>query len=281
VLGVSEEYVFSQVYLSSCSQIMIRSFPVPQIPDEFALAVPDNILDDAVSGLERVGSYWTFNGSIKRLAHPLSKAMYERCGSSMEPAWCGSGPENRCIHSMDSASFLKIFKSFDDFIELLTVIVTCVSNNSVSSIRSDSFVRTRNDARGDSWSYVDPLRVLPSLQSLWHFLLDNYFGPNKFSVVVAFVVIFTTIHPFSDSNGKTARILFNLLIFGDVCRAQRCYMPVKGFSILSQYGYELALANARLLGRWSIICRWHANMIVAIDEIMKNHRNGVAEYSKL
>lgn len=76
-------------------------------------------------------------------------------------------------------------------------------------------------------------------------------------VYVYVYVLLLNAHPFTDGNGRVARVLFNLLIN----QHENHYLPLYDFKFYSNGGYEIRLREAKIYDRWTGLLRYFKNCI--------------------
>lgn len=111
-------------------------------------------------------------------------------------------------------------------------------------ISSVSTVRDRND---NCVVYPSPDYILHQLSVIYnHWKRYRAIAPG-FAAVVAMAAL-TNLHPFTDGNGRVARIVFNWTLNQN--RAQPVYLPIYELSALSRCGYLVRLRQAQYHSKW-------------------------------
>lgn len=100
--------------------------------------------------------------------------------------------------------------SFDQFIEQVRRLHQEVDGGSTGEFRR-SAVQIKPDQSGFQILFPDHESVLEILGRLWLFINDNRDLPKLLIATILYVGIIHA-HPFSDGNGRTARLLFNLCL---------------------------------------------------------------------
>lgn len=215
-----------------------------------------------------------FKGALASLERPLSEIMLLKYGAPLITV------ERTALELPILEKYLANIKEIphlktSNFIELLESIATDANNESVR-IRNALNVITKPDHLGDYWQFLDWRHVETELIKLHSFLKSGYAKnlPSCFLAPV-FIGAFNCIHPFRDGNGRTGRIVFNGLIQIDIDEADRFYIPLKEFMGLSCHGFDLAMRESIIFGRWSTLVVYCCRVIA----IMKKRLDADSEFS--
>jgi hypothetical protein len=115
------------------------------------------------------------------------------------------------------------------------------------------FVKLSDDRAGNR-IYFPPVSAVPGqLEHLRSFVAGGGASPPLFTAVAAALLL--NCHPFTDGNGRTARLLFNHLLRRGGMPAN-VYLPLHEIGRRSHGGYEIALRIAELRGDWEPFLRW-------------------------
>jgi hypothetical protein len=68
---------------------------------------------------------------------------------------------------------------------------------------------------------------------------------------------------------RTGRILFNLILNRKVREEHKFYIPMKELMQLSGYGFELAMREANVTGRWTPLVAYCCRCILAANEVAR------------
>lgn len=118
----------------------------------------------------------------------------------------------------------------------------------------DGFVKLSDDRAGNQ-IYFPPVSAVPGqIEHLRSFIASGDAAPSLFVAAVAYALLLNC-HPFTDGNGRTARVLFNHLLRRGGMPAD-IYLPLHEIGQRSQGGYEIALRIAELRGDWEPFLRW-------------------------
>lgn len=213
-----------------------------------------------------------FRGALASLERPLSEFMLVKYGS---PSVTG---ERTTLELPIFESYLADIKRIphlksSTFIELLESIATDANKESVK-LRSELNVITKPDHLGDYWQFLDWRHVKSELIKLHSFLKFGYANnlPSCFLAPV-FIGAFNCIHPFRDGNGRTGRIVFNGLFQIHIDEANRFYIPMKEFMGLSSHGFDLAMRESILFGRWSTLIVYCCRVIIIMKKRLESDSN--------
>lgn len=115
-------------------------------------------------------------------------------------------------------------------------------------------VKLSDDLAGNQ-IYFPPVSMVPrQIEKLRLFIASRSGDPPLFNAAVACALLLNC-HPFTDGNGRTARVLFNHLLH---CGGMptHAYVPLYELARRSHGGYEIALRIAELRGDWAPFLRW-------------------------
>lgn len=126
-------------------------------------------------------------------------------------------------------------------------------------------IRLSGDKAGNR-VFFPPVAAVPAqLEKVRLLLADGAAGPPLFKAAVAYALLLNC-HPFSDGNGRTARVLFNhVLRQGGM--PKDVYLPLYEIGSQSRGGYEIALRTAELRGDWEPFLRYLLDAIQCCREI--------------
>lgn len=128
-----------------------------------------------------------------------------------------------------------------------TIISIARSAAGVDGLRREP-IGTTPDENGHYVIFPSEHVVEHRLQYLFATLQRQTAASRAFEAILALVWM-THCHPFIDGNGRTARILFNMLLQRNA-QIPRFYLPLYEMSSLSRRGYILCVREAELYGRW-------------------------------
>ena len=109
-------------------------------------------------------------------------------------------------------------------------------------------IRLADNDIGNQVFFPPPSAVPRQIETLRRFLLARDNGPAIFRASVAMALLLNC-HPFTDGNGRTARVLFNLALREGGMPATT-YLPFYEIGLRSDGGYQLALRQAEIRGEW-------------------------------
>lgn len=134
------------------------------------------------------------------------------------------------------------------------------------------FIKLADDQAGNQ-IYFPPVSAVPlQIERVRSLLAEPGDPPPLFTATVAYALLLNC-HPFTDGNGRTARVVFNHLLRragmpGDV------YLPLYEIARRSHGGYEIALRMAELRGDWTALLRWFLEALRCGRTIAANNRRG-------
>lgn len=120
------------------------------------------------------------------------------------------------------------------------------------------------DATGVSILLPPASAIGPILGDLELVLQKNAWPPVCRAAVAAALLL--NAHPFTDGNGRTARVLVNIIL-RDGGMPSSAFIPLYEFADRSCGGFEIALRRTEVLGDWGSIIAWLINVIDAYAEI--------------
>ncbi|HTD05221.1 Fic family protein [Undibacterium sp.] len=127
-------------------------------------------------------------------------------------------------------------------------------------------IGTSPDLQGARWRYAPPDRIVSGLFELCAYLKNQTSHSPVVKAVVSHVVI-ACLRPFSDGNGRTARVIFNALISGSG-QTDSLYIPCQRFCELSRHGYNIRSRLAHIHGEWNDIIVYFCKVIEAYYKTM-------------
>jgi Fic/DOC family len=109
-------------------------------------------------------------------------------------------------------------------------------------------IATEPDPAGRHVVFIRPEAIAGQLDQLDFFLQSSKHASPAFRAIVALVMI-TNCHPFSDGNGRAARIFCNTLL-DENTPLGRFYLPIREIAIFSRGGYIIRVRQAEIHGNW-------------------------------
>ena len=235
-----------------------RSFPMPRWPE---LAPGDrgvlSAIDAAGDSLASMAARLPDGGLTMALApgddhraelsHPLSSRFpaqsiaFARCDRSAGEWRVLRDHHERLRDTLDGDRSAA-------FIEAMIAVAAAVAG--ADGLRRHQ-MGTAPDDRGHYVLYPPESVVEHRLHRLFAALRSRRAGSRSFEGILALVWL-THCHPFVDGNGRTSRILFNMLLQRDRDRPAY-YLPLYEFARLSRRGYILRVRQAELFGDWSAL----------------------------
>lgn len=110
------------------------------------------------------------------------------------------------------------------------------------------------DAAGHQIKFPDAGEVPGRLEAIRRIMAGETGAPAIFEATLVLCLLVNG-HPFSDGNGRTARMLFNVMLRRGGMPAD-VYFPFYEIAARSRGGYVIALRHAELRGDWQPIMDW-------------------------
>lgn len=128
-------------------------------------------------------------------------------------------------------------------------------------------VKLADDKAGNQ-IYFPPVSAVPrQVERLRLLLAGPSEAPPLFTAAVAYLLLLNC-HPFTDGNGRTARVLFNHVLHRGGMPGH-VYLPLHEIARRSHGGYEIALRLAELRGDWAPFLRWLLKLLACYRVIGK------------
>jgi len=201
-----------------------------------------------------------FSGPLKKLEHRLSNARVRATGPRRTYRLDSAMQERACASNLGPHFGHQLMGSFEEFKSGLARAATGMLGEE-NPIRDGFNVFTVRGDDGVSWMFSDYLNLDDQLAWLHDFLRERIHIDPPIFVAAAFMGLFLTAHPFRDGNGRTSRLLFNVVLREAFRHRDIPYIPLKNFMDLSRHGFEIRLHQAQVLGRWSPLVRWCCDAI--------------------
>lgn len=135
---------------------------------------------------------------------------------------------------------------YDTFCDFLRKIHNVVTPGSPTSFRTHA-VYSAKDSLGHRIAYPSAPLIHPQLRRIHAYVNSHMANARGLAAVVTMTAIMNT-HPFSDGNGRVARIIFNYIM--NHGRSNTIYLPIYEISAFSQCGYLLYLRQAQFHAQW-------------------------------
>jgi hypothetical protein len=152
----------------------------------------------------------------------------------------------------------------DLFLELLRRIHHAVKGGE-SGFRTKSVI-IRPDSSGSVTIFPPWQLCAPLLLALASFVAQNFSRAPGLCATVAFAGVIHA-HPFRDGNGRTARVLFNLLMRR--ASGTEHFVPLSKFTALSRGGFVIKLRRALYGGEWQPLVAFYADALALSHELQK------------
>jgi hypothetical protein len=132
-------------------------------------------------------------------------------------------------------------------------------------------VRTTADPSGRFVQFPPAEIVEMRLAQLGMALRRNRGESPAFDAVIGLVCL-THCHPFPDGNGRTGRVLFNVLLQRR-SRAPSLYLPLFELAKLSRGGYIVRVRQAELRGEWTPLFRFVLAAVQLWTEVLRDGKD--------
>jgi len=160
---------------------------------------------------------------------------------------------------------LRLAAAAPEGIDLSTPAAFRASLERINALATDGAGRWRTDwaglmpdLEGHRINFPPASAILGQLEAVRTMMRDRE-APALFNAV-AVLCLFVNGHPFTDGNGRCARILFNALLRARGM-ADDVYFPFYELAARSRGGYVIALRCAELRGDWRPIMNWAVEAI--------------------
>ncbi len=144
----------------------------------------------------------------------------------------------------------------DNFIEEVLAISASVKEMTTGGFRK-SGVRLAGDKAGWAWQFPGPKGIALCLTNLHAILHQRVFSNAIVEATVAYVIL-NWMHPFSDGNGRTSRVVFNGVLRRHGM-ASGHYLPIKEINYLAHGGHEVRLRYTVATGDWKELLEYFVN----------------------
>jgi len=156
-----------------------------------------------------------------------------------------------------------------EFIEELLTLSALVRGLSNIPFRSGG-IRLAGDRAGWFWEFPDHKGIGKCLEELHKVLFLRSLGNALIEATVAYGIL-NWLHPFTDGNGRTSRMLFNAVLRrGGFSTCQ--YIPIKEINYLAYGGHEVRLRYTVATGDWTELLEYFVNMATLYEVLL--HRKG-------
>lgn len=193
-------------------------------------------------------------GELSALDHRLSKYVSDEMSKNDN---CDSNSEFNALVNYSSI-FLKSLNSNAEFAELVCGIGSSIKGRSLR-IR-DKDIRSVPDKNGDYTVFSAVDNVAENLENIRIFIKQNLRDAPLLTAIIA-NVMFTHCHPLADGNGRTARVLFNLILN----RSHENFFPLTEICHLARSGYILSVREAFFYSEWDAIINFFCLSLILLN----------------
>jgi hypothetical protein len=200
--------------------------------------------------------------ALRRLRHELSPH-----ASSRQVLLAAAGDLDRKvlveagIAAECSERFRCLFNGGGEALALFCCELNALATGNDAGVRTRE-VRTVPDKYGHYWMYPPSATIVAELEGLFAMLNQTRSQPLLFRCVALFVS-FLCLHPFLDGNGRTARMLFNLLLVSE--RETGPYLPLNKIFALADMGFELRMRYTCLTGDWNPVMAFFVDAMAFLN----------------
>lgn len=238
-------------------------FPLPVCSTQ-PIQVRSNV-DRIEEGLERLricAPYLLHGQALSEAAgaaeHPLAKAALERYGPANHRAGTASLEQSAaarvCQETLNSLA-----KGNVEGLVGALLIAARLSGCPSAKVRVESS-RLKTDRDGHVIGFPPSFNIQSRLNELVSYY-GNKSEPTSFRAIVM-QAAWLNLHPFTDGNGRSSRVLVNLL-FWNVGVGKGRFLPLHDMRITYSYSYEIALRSVEIHGSWLALTEFYASLIEA------------------
>jgi Fic/DOC family len=128
-------------------------------------------------------------------------------------------------------------------------------------------IYTSTDNFGRCWEFPNHTHILSVLKKLHDCLYLNQLESHLVEATVAYGVL-NWLHPFNDGNGRTSRVIFNVLL-SRIKLGGELYLPIKDINHLARGGHEVRLRYTVLTGDWKELLEYFADVVTTWRMILQ------------
>lgn len=132
------------------------------------------------------------------------------------------------------------------------------------------FVKLSDDQAGNQIYFPAVSAVPRQIERVQALLAAPGNAPPLFTAAIAYVMLLNC-HPFTDGNGRTARVVFNHLL-RRAGMPSDVYLPLNEIARRSDGGYEIALRMAEVRGEWAPFLHWLLDAIACCHALTADRR---------
>jgi len=207
-------------------------------------------------------------GALQRLSHTLSVHARQRRGDNLKFKMAEAERKHGLEKTAYEYWYDSLWQSFHEpsperFLALIPHVGSQL--DPIASKFRRSAIGTLPDKAGSRRIFPGSCFVQDGLISLWHFVREYINYPSVVSASVMHYGI-CVLHPFSDGNGRLARILFNVLIYRG---NSRNYIPLRQIFNASDFGYEIRLHEMDDTQCWEKLIWFFHDLLLSYDRIYR------------
>ncbi|QEH95783.1 Fic family protein [Gluconobacter thailandicus] len=194
---------------------------------------------------------------IEKLLHRISdKAILAPNFSNMK----NSSLEEYHVCLKNKHQFLESTQSEDVFLKYIHKISNDISNTRIH-IRKREIIAIPNES-GDYIIYPSHTEIKNGIKLILYVIRNtNFFGPLLSANIILSSLL--QIHPLTDCNGRTSRIIFNIFIMIFINR--NVFIPLLEISKCSNNSFLFSIKEAQIFNEWSSINKF---INLSIQEVL-------------
>ncbi len=194
---------------------------------------------------------------IAPLRHRLGEMSVSRCRTTVQGIPWRSDLERRVLDQRSEALLQSLEQPVADaFISEILTISAQVKDMPLTTFRTNG-VRLAGDKGGWSWQFPDQRGITNCLTALHEVLRRRLFDNAIVEATVGYVIL-NWMHPFSDGNGRTSRVVFNAIL-RRAGMPRSHYLPIKEINYLASGGHEVRLRYTVATGDWQELLEYFVN----------------------
>lgn len=207
------------------------------------------------------------NAHIASLRHRLGDLSVARCQAA-DRGIPSRAEAERCALDQRCDALLRSLNqpTSDAFIAELLTLSALVKGLPNAPFRKGG-IRLAGDTAGWFWQFPDPQGIGHCLKKLHSVLFRRSLGSAMVEATVAYGIL-NWMHPFSDGNGRTSRMVFNAIL-RRAGVTKNHYLPVKEINYLAHGGHEVRLRYTVATGDWKELLEYFVNVATLYQVLLR------------